>query len=112
MTSVDDLVTWLRTQLDEDQLDATSQKRLEAQFAPSNARATASIYIPPLALIGGAGNPDRVLVEVDAKRRMLSAIERLDQSANIDAGAAASELARLLALPYADREGYRDEWRP
>lgn len=48
-------------------------------------------------------NPDRVLAECEAKREIL----------DVTRGTYSSDLVRrLLALPYADRPGYREEWRP
>jgi hypothetical protein len=60
----------------------------------------------------------RVLVEVDVKRRILEAhAEHPDPHV---AGFCRTcgktdgpcETKRLMALPYADRPGYKDEWRP
>lgn len=61
--------------------------------------------------------PDRARTEIDAKRRLLDCL--------IDAGGeicgtfvytmgsiSAEYFVKMLALPYADRPGYRDEWRP
>lgn len=50
-------------------------------------------------------DPARVLAECEAKRRILELhrdLVDLDDRATL----------RYLALPYADREGYREEWRP
>jgi hypothetical protein len=73
-------------------------------------------------------DPARVLAEVEAKRRIIDlaevATQREATSAGYDAVArlekalakvTAPELERvlrLLALPYADREGYQEEWAP
>lgn len=55
-------------------------------------------------------DPARVLAEVDAKRRIIEvAIGEMDHG---DFGWAWSQVLALLALPYADRPGYQDEWRP
>jgi hypothetical protein len=55
-------------------------------------------------------DPARVLREVDAKRRILDAYENYDREApELDVP---DSVVRLLALPYADRPGYRDDWRP
>ncbi len=57
-------------------------------------------------------HPKRQLAEVDAKRRILDAwrtqIEEDDPAVYL----AGDIIPKLLALPYADRPGYRDEWRP
>ena len=76
-----------------------------------------------------AHDPARVLREIDAKRQLVVAhapgrpkgrpsMEAHCQSCTTaqawDEAAAASNCRtlRLLALPYADRPGYRDDWRP
>ena len=66
-------------------------------------------------------DPARVLAEVDAKRRILDEelvpalrdydTERPDLAKDVRYDIAARVL-QLLALPYADRPGYREEWRP
>ena len=65
-------------------------------------------------------HPRRVLAEVDAKRRILNeydkALGRRKQYPDDLPGAGALltmvHVVKLLALPYADRPGYRDEWKP
>ncbi|WP_405634438.1 DUF6221 family protein [Streptomyces sp. NBC_00056] len=86
-----------------------------------------------------AHNPARVLREIDAKRRILApyaaALEqrqvirarmrrvidsdpdefgRLHRKENrlIDVAESLAPVVALLALPFADRPGYREEWRP
>ena len=54
-------------------------------------------------------DPARVLAEVAAKRLRLAVIEHLLADDPTDETAA--YLLRCEALPYADREGFRDEWR-
>jgi hypothetical protein len=68
-------------------------------------------------------DPARVLAEVAAKRAILAEVQRRDawlnmktlvEPARSEATAMRDALVpvvRLLALPYADRPGYRDEWR-
>lgn len=75
-------------------------------------------------------DPARVLAEVDAKRRILDlhegdhecstirrgvdcegeAYEEIDNYTYVVGGDCST--VRLLALPFADRPGYREEWRP
>ncbi len=72
-------------------------------------------------------DPARVLREIDAKRRMLALHHPrhdgytwvCDTCSQYDVERrmvvhvyAPCEHLRLLALPYADRPGYREEWRP
>lgn len=65
--------------------------------------------------------PDRLLAECDAKRRIIEqyrAIEPDDTGSQLWQAMQRAERStlletlRFLALPYADREGYREEWRP
>ncbi|MCD7440252.1 DUF6221 family protein [Streptomyces lincolnensis] len=71
-------------------------------------------------------DPARVLREIDAKRQLL-ALHRPVQQRSTGSGGGTIEdcqvcghfpaqypcvTLRLLALPYADRPGYREEWRP
>lgn len=55
-------------------------------------------------------DPARVLRDVEAKRRLLQRAE--SDLADDQWDEAAQETVKVLALPYADREGYREEWRP
>ena len=58
-------------------------------------------------------DPARVLAEVAAKRRIVDGLADADPySGYITATFTAEDALRLLALPYADRPGYREEWRP
>lgn len=65
-------------------------------------------------------DPARVLAEVDAKRRILDeygkALDRRkrhpDDLASAGALLTIVHVVKLHALPYAEREGYRDDWRP
>ncbi|MFI9824435.1 DUF6221 family protein [Streptomyces sp. NPDC052013] len=55
-------------------------------------------------------DPARVLREVEAKRRILTAYENYDQDApELDVP---YSVIQLLALPYEGRPGYREQWRP
>jgi len=137
-----DLVTWLRTQLDE---DASRAHNLDGRRAPSPWQAKGDGYGAYVEAADGTiieergggmymavathiahWDPARVLAEVDAKRRILDEIvpeaNGLDSSVDLDRRIGirdqtvepycSDQLVRLLALPYADRPGYRDEWRP
>jgi len=83
-------MTWLRAQLDE--RESTAAHNL------------ASIERHDLAV--------QMLVEVDAKRRILD-LHRQDGALceHCDAHWPCPTV-RLVGLPYADRDGYREEWRP
>ena len=64
--------------------------------------------------------PARVLAEVDAKRRILDWLEDVQRFMDLDemswyrlGGEVDIDLAhRLLALPFAGRPGFREEWKP
>lgn len=120
----DDLTTWLRAQLDDDERVALGVDGLSDDT------------IGDIALMAGSGaveflrhfHLDRVLAEVDAKRRILeehpttpayyALLEHCARCVDPEAGGPDPDAeypcktVRLLALPYADRPGYRDEWRP
>jgi len=66
-------------------------------------------------------DPARVLREIDAKRQVLAEYEQAARYAtttwgqsNADQSRARTlgKVMRLLALPYADRPGYKESWRP
>ncbi|MGW5408999.1 DUF6221 family protein [Streptomyces spiralis] len=112
---MDELVEWLRAQLDEDE---------------QIARAAGGTWWAPPDLVGEvhdsggvnidaklksfaahieAWDPARVLREIDAKRQILGRV--LSHAAVMGRDEVHWDLLRLLALPYADRPGYREEWR-
>lgn len=98
---MDDLVTWLRSRLDEDERVAQA--------------AEGSCWHVEYCDDGMAGfhdhhDPARVLAEVKAKRAIVDWID--GELADDAAQQMPWELACHLAAVYADREGYRDEWRP
>ena len=137
----DDLVTWLRAQLDEDEVWAlgANVKQGDPDWWVSPVVGTSRYTVRskrdnrPIARVetldgdegelaaildGGAvathiarHDPARVLRDVEAKRKMLDdilqALYWIDGEHNTDHVA---DFLRLLALPYADREGYRPEW--
>lgn len=62
----------------------------------------------PFAAFVLAHDPDRVLTECVAKRRMIKLLTGQHWSGSTDDR---EELLRLLALPYAGHPAFRDEWR-
>lgn len=101
---MDDLVTWLRGIWNEDE-------------------AALRTWLGNLPADSGAADwVRRWLADLDAKRRILDryadAVARQGewQESPTAADVVATEyedwVLRQLALPYADRPGYRDEWRP
>ncbi|MFD7996860.1 DUF6221 family protein [Streptomyces mexicanus] len=125
---MDDLVQWLRAQLDEDErvarlaLDQTGDnwrayyKQIIAanpRFGEDPADANTSEVADHIA----RHDPTRVLAEVEAKRQVIEQYESIGNPPPSEIGpdlvrAELGRVLRLLALPYADRPGYREEWRP
>lgn len=107
---MDDLITWLRGVLDDHERERRSEL---ARIHGSH----------PDAWLARDGFPrgDFTLTDIDAKRRILdgiaSRLEYRDETiawelADAETSYMASDTLRLLALPYADRPGYRQEWKP
>lgn len=112
---MDDLVEWLRLQLDEDEQLA----RAAAGPSPGGGEWMMSDtgrhpgYTPEQAEHIALHDPARVLREVEAKRRLIGAHPELDRCTACAAGESGRcPNLRLLALPYSDRPGYREEWKP
>ena len=67
---------------------------------------------PLLSLALTVNHPQRILLECEAKRRIVEG-PTLGAKPNTDYWAqVAWDVLTLLALPYADHEDYREEWRP
>lgn len=121
---MDDLARWLGTQLDEDEQAARACSGMEWREHPKNwVSAPPSNRIAVVVHDGDRGHivrhdPARVLREINAKRQMLDRYEELRAASKEEGliGDVTEEyqnfLLRLLALPYADRSGYREEWAP
>lgn len=102
---MNDLVTWLRAQLDDDErvAEQASSWTWQPELAGEHV-STAHI---------ARWNPARVLADVDAKRCILALGGDFDvYSEPYTAQPVWERAVRLLALPYADRPGFREEWRP
>lgn len=125
---MDDLVAWLRAQLDEDEQAARAAIEAEDPRMTSHAYAWSLVSrlngkVKRQQTLAGAPAPRERLAEVEAKRRILddydilvSAIRRVDdvdgnQLLYARRDARESDI-RWLAQPYVDRPGYREEWRP
>lgn len=116
-----DPLVWLREQLDEDEAEIAKHPDGEDDGAYWSITATGETGYPcnPYLRIG----KDRALAEVAAKRAILDAYaDALEDSTGSTSDAApwdpdwvrARTLAGVvlrLARPYADRKGYREEWR-
>jgi len=132
---MDELVQWLREQLDVDERDAKERRGI----FPSpgvNDDGSVCLHVRPggnmaitwyrhpaegwddMAKLRNWANTEhgwtqeRVLREIDAKRRILDDAECLFHSLIDGVLLPAQTILRSLALPYADRPGYREEWRP
>lgn len=110
----DDLIAFLHQQLENQRFRGESLKTLAFALPPETA-----------AYLTDTG--DLLLADVDAKRRILDEHQNVNDG---DCGTCVNgrwgypthggsspqpwpcTTLRLLALPYADRPGYRDEWRP
>lgn len=130
MTGMDDLITWLRAIWNE------RERQLDDDERVARALAGATIFVSGVPNFYGVGGPSaldywdrftpaRVLDEIAAERRDIDAKRRiidLHPYANLLSAPESCESCaaipgpcvtlRLLALPYATRPGYRDEWRP
>jgi hypothetical protein len=113
VTGMDELVRWLLEQLDDDERVA---QRVEPTQAPLDLRAMVTREgSDPFLVIDSA----RALAEVDAKRRMID-VHRPTMTEQygepfpqcMTCGTWPCTTIRLLALPYADRVGYREAWCP
>lgn len=121
MSAMDDLVTWYRAQLDGDERVArqmvaeptSSGFYLEAETDATNIMTVAAhVY---------RWSPARVLAEVAAKRRIVELAELAQGAAAVSTPLlkgreqgyrqALTEAVRELAQPYAERPGWREEWR-
>lgn len=120
----DDLITWLRAQLDADERVARAatpgpwvwlagrvfQEHGDDRIVVPTVNDLAVVEPEDLAHIA-RHDPARVLAEVQAKRRLVSEAEHYLNYE--DHGLPLAEwILTFLALPYADVPGYRDEWRP
>lgn len=119
---MDELVVWLRAQLDEDERIARAAGGLEWSRPEDPGDPAAIRDSEHERVVCDEGwpsegqevhiaewDPARALHEIDAKRRIVERYSWLREHG--DTGGTAWILP-LLALPYADRPGYLDEWRP
>ena len=101
---MNDLVTWLRQQLDDDERVAQEAGGGHWPDMAGETRTSDLVH-------ARRHNPFRVLADVDAKRRILDACESYAEDGTTSGADLARTILPLLALPYADRPGYRDEWK-
>jgi hypothetical protein len=112
---MDDLASWLTTQLDEDTRTASSWHTLDCDIHAhlegdaDSVQATMAMFHEAPGLVCDCGGPARMLREIDTKRQVANRYAWLREHG--DTGGTAWVL-QLLALPYADRPGYLESWRP
>jgi hypothetical protein len=109
-----DLVSWLRTQLDADekaQREPYCSDGWHSNKCELHAEPPAGEPWPDC----DCGVPARVLAEVDAKRRIIKAVDALDSDGGIFLAIGThldtDAIWAALVLPYADRAGYDERWR-
>ncbi|MGW4603753.1 DUF6221 family protein [Streptomyces sp. NPDC004532] len=126
---MDDLVQWLGKQLDEDAAlaEAASPGPWHANAESDEVLAVDGITVADGFALSGRQlrattehiarhDPARVLRETDAKRQIIAEHDvcsrKLGESMDCQSLEFPCTTLRLLAVPYADRPGYRDDWRP
>jgi hypothetical protein len=128
---VDDLITWLRAQVDDDERvarsmftggdwrwlgDAIVDRDVDGwRSAPDDAVIITLRH--DREEVGGhiaRHDPARVLAGVEAKRQIieLHEVARTSRELSADAWIMLKQAVQHLATVYADQPGYRDEWRP
>jgi len=115
MTRMDDLVQFLRARLDEDTRLALQARDPWFGYEPDQhlerVKQADALFI-------ACYSPNRVLAEVDVKRKILKRYAELSGEGWAPSAPRTVRLQELrdtvrqLALPYADHPDYRDTWRP
>ena len=123
---MDDLVRWLRAQLDADErIAGAAAKEYGATWTPDermggvSSETGADVVDEPNApyTFIAAHDPARVLRDIDAKRKLLAECQLAEAEAAYPdwMGGYSSGLdyaVQLVAAEYVDREGYDPEWAP
>ncbi|MEU6841223.1 DUF6221 family protein [Streptomyces sp. NPDC046716] len=123
-----DLVRWLGAQLDADTRQASSVHALECDIHAylqgdlDAVKAAMAMFHEAPGAVCDCGIPARVLRETDTKRRIVARVrDALTEAESPDhlvsrparvTLLAVEPIAKELATVYADRPGYREEWRP
>lgn len=119
------LTEFLRARLDEDEAITRSYARPGSPIGTPTDESVGHIYSPDCSrdreadvegFLGGVADPDRVLAEVDAKRRIVEHTEacKADRNRRDDGESRYREMwwtCVTLAKVYADHPDYR-EWKP
>lgn len=117
-----ELIRWIGEQLDEDEhiaREAGERSMAWRLVTPLDGAELGDAWWlnPPEKYHAERHDPARVLREIEAKRRILYLAVQLPKvTASTDMfdnhRDAWAEVIKQLALPYADRPGYREEWKP
>lgn len=109
-----ELTDFLTARLDDDEAAALAGIETRTRWRAPTSRTALHVVVKV-----GAWPAARVLAEVEAKRRIVDALDSLsdmgvDSTSDYAQGATAAwrEALRLIAFPYADHPDYREEWRP
>ncbi|MFI6862633.1 DUF6221 family protein [Streptomyces sp. NPDC050421] len=117
MTPMDDLVQFLRDRLDDDEQTAraahvpnwSTDGRRGLHYGVEDGWMADALTTADADHIA-RHDPARILRDVEAKRRLIDWVLRWPMRpappSSVDG------VLELLALPYADHEAYRDDWRP
>jgi hypothetical protein len=125
---VSELITWLRAQLDEDERVALAVGELRRQWTTAGGYPETGVtqvvaddgylivevdtdWAAEIVTHIARHDPARVLAQVEAKRRLLDLHDGW-HSCGIWECDGDCPTVRLLALPYAGRDGYDETWRP
>jgi hypothetical protein len=119
---MNDMIAWFRAQLDDDEQRINEHPLTTYFHAPDHGEYRAMMAgTDPVLTLGKT----RALAEVDAKRRILDEWEDearglayCEREGDYEAAQyslrleALERVVRLVGLPYADRSGYEESWRP
>lgn len=111
---MDDLITWLRAQLDDDERIARKNTGVEGlgdDGSYPDYRTYDGADVDAADEFLGRFTSQRVLREVEAKRRLLNDLSGFFGLADFPK-ALVEHTIKMLALPVSDRPGYREEWKP
>lgn len=123
---MDDLVVWMRAQLDEDARRCELWHDYECELFNHEADGgvqSAFAALEMLSTVPGAvctcGLPGRMLREIEMKRAVLQDLVEVIEASEDYKGPdyyegvdACERTLKRMASVYADRPGYREEWRP
>lgn len=120
MDSTDELITWLRVQIDRDlrEINPWPKSLAVASGVTTTFPGDVRVYHETGQAVAIAAYMDqqRAIAEVRTKRRILDHVELQRDSAYGEPGTFLPrdwvEVVRILAGSYANRPGYRPEWGP